>query len=230
MEIISVRGGKYGAETKINNKWYGFLPKSRWYEFLLPFNMIYLGHYVGERKGTLRKSKQNQFDLIAIGWGLGGIISAILVRYSLDMDGTKQGIFNTGLFIFGSIGGAIWFVIRKKKWLKHMSDKEFPRIYLIPSIKTISLNIFMTIFMLSIAIFMISTSFTTNRISDWRFLIVMPMFGAFFMHSGFFANIPLQNNKYYIRKIKYQGREITVPELEQIIKNLEVQQNDKSNT
>ena len=229
MVEISIKGGRYGAEFEIGKHWYSLLTKVKWYEFILPFNMFYLGHYLGPQKEAFKKSKQNQFTLIAIGWGLGGILSAILVRHSLDMEGIKQGIFNTGLFIFGSIGVAIWFSIRKKKWLEHMSDKEFPRIYLIPSIKTISLNIFMTIFMLSIAIFMIFTGFTTNRISDWRFLIVMPMFGAFFMHSGIFANIPLQNNKYYIRKIKYQGREISVPELEQIIKSLEEQQNDKSN-
>ncbi|KRM22332.1 hypothetical protein [Latilactobacillus graminis] len=229
MEIISVRGGKYGAETKINNKWYGFLPKSRWYEFLLPFNMIYLGHYVGERKGMLRKSKQNQFDLIAIGWGLGGILSAILVQHSVNISGVVQGIFNMSLFLFGSIGMIIWFTLRRKLWLGNRFKEEYPRLYLVPTIRATWLNIFFSLFMIIMAIFFIVVTFDEKQITDWRAFIGLPLYGALFGLSGFFANIPLQNNKYYIRKIKYQGREITVPELEQIIKNLEVQQNDKSN-
>lgn len=218
--------GNYGATIKINNLSYSLIVRSKWYELFLPFNSIYMGHEIGPKKIKKQQSQNN--DKFILGWLLAAFLSDYFAGHVFKLNTMLMGISHLLLFILGMVVVGYWFNYRKQKWLQKRLQTDYPQIYLYPRFKAISLIILGTVFTVGIAIFLIGDSFSDSR-EDWRFIIGMPTSGAFIGLSGIFSFIPVNETRYIIRKIKYQGREITVPELEQIIKNLEAHQNDKSN-
>lgn len=228
MEKAVIGRAKYGALIKIGEHQYSLNSRSKWYEIFLPFNLIYIGHEIGPETARSKIPKNNN-TYYMIGWFLSVVISSILARHILILE--KKTMFSVCLllFIFGVFGVIYWHIWQKIKWCNGSLVTDYPIIFLRPKLKSVAMIVYGSAFINIIAIFFLWISYA-DSVQDWRIIVVMPFIGVFWAITGFFAAIPIAKSSYDVRRIKYQGREITVSELEQIIKNLEVQQNDKSNT
>ncbi|QFP79493.1 hypothetical protein [Latilactobacillus graminis] len=223
MKWTKIEPGRHTLSLEIDGLRYSLLVRSRWYEFLLPFNISLLGHEVGRYQAPLEIHKNNS-NYYFTGYGLASILSALLVTHTVTLNLFLMNLFKILLYLVGLILVVFWFNRKKKKWHRinlNTLNAPLPVIYLIPGIKAVIIVILGTAFNLIVSYFMLIDS--SNVVTDdWRIFFAMPLYGAFMGLIGLFSIVPVKQ-LYRIRKIKYQGREITVPELEQIIKNLETQ-------
>lgn len=120
MKWTKIEPGRHTLSFEIDGLRYSLLVRSRWYDFLLPFNISLLGHEVGRYQAPLEIPKNNS-NYYFIGYGLASILSALLVTHTVTLNLFLMNLFKISLYFVGLILVVFWFNRKKEK----MAQNEF---------------------------------------------------------------------------------------------------------